>query len=213
MSKFKWIFAGILLTMSMIFAGCGGDDEEGGGLPDDIGENNPNVIVALGDSITQGFGDGGAPYPSRVANITGLTVYNEGRGGERSGGGAGRVSGVLSRYKPAYLLILYGANDAIAGADVESVIGNLRAIIGAAQANKTVPVLANLTPMYDGRALFNGKVDEYNPRIRDLASETGARFVNLSGEFGDERSLIQADGLHPTDSGNQVIAFAFSDRI
>ena len=207
MKKRSWIMAGAWACMVALLVGCNNDDDSSGGLPSDIGDNNPDMVVALGDSITV------AGYPAAVAGITGKTVINQGRGGERSAGGASRVSGVLSKYKPAYLLILYGANDAIHGADAAAVKGNLRAIIGAAQANKTVPIIANLTPMYDGHSSFQGTATSYNPEIKSLASEMGARFVNLAGEFGSERSLIQADGLHPTGEGSQVIAFAFSDKI
>ena len=82
--------------------------------------------------------------------------------------------------------------------------------IQAAKANKTRPILANLTPMYDGHAVFQPAVEAVNPQIAALASSEGVRLVNLAGEFGSERSLIQPDGLHPSDMGTPVLAFAFA---
>ena len=221
MHAFHSLFAPIrasLLNITLAVAmgglvGCDGGGSSGGG-GGDIGDNTAGVFVAMGDSLTSGYCvPAGAPYPDRTAAATGKTVINEGRCGERSGGGAGRVSGVLNQHKPEGLLILYGANDMINGGDVEGTIGNLRFIIQTAKANKTRPIIANLTPMYDGHAVFQGSVDALNQRINQLASEEGAALVNLAGEFGQERDLIQADGLHPSDMGTQVIAFAFAGKI
>jgi len=212
MSTLLAIPAGIALVLCL---GCdSGGGGGGGGGGGDIGDNNKGVFVCIGDSITQGLCvPAGAPYPARLAGLSGKTVINEGVCGERSGGGAGRVSGVLARHKPEGLLILYGANDAIGGADVESVIGNLRAIIQAAKANQTRAVIATVMPMYDSHAIFNGAVESYNPRIKQLAGEEGAKLVNLSAEFGNKRDLLQGDGLHPSDMGTQIIAQSFSERI
>ena len=43
--------------------------------------------------------------------------------------------------------------------------------------------------------------------------EEGAKLVDLQEEFGTDRSLIQEDGLHPSDSGTQIIAASFNDKI
>jgi lysophospholipase L1-like esterase len=196
------------------FIGCNGGGGGGGGGSSNIGDNNAGVFVALGDSITNGrCVPAGAPYPDRTAAISGKTVVNQGICGERSGGGAARVSGVLSRYKPEGLLILYGANDVIHGADLDGTIENLRAIIQTAKANMTRPIIATLMPMYDGHAQFQGAAKELSRRIRQLASQEGAKLVNLEGEFGQERDLLQPDGLHPSDMGTQVIGFAFADKL
>ena len=91
--------------------------------------------------------------------------------------------------------------------------GNLRAIVGAAKANHTVPVLATLPPQYDSHANAVPLLQAYNARIRSIGSSEGVPVANVAGEFGNKRDLIQADGLHPTDTGNQALAFAFADRL
>lgn len=199
------------IMLIILFTGCGGGDNITGPDPPDIGNNNPNVYVAIGNSITEaGFALSGSPYPARLSSMTGETVVNEGHGGETSGAGAARVTGALAQYKPAGLLILFGANDVIFRINTATIIANLRAIIQAAKANQTRPIIANLTPMYDSHAAFQGGVNELNPLIQQLASEEGADFVDLASAFGNNRSLMQADGLHPTDEGNQIIASEFA---
>jgi lysophospholipase L1-like esterase len=148
-----------------------------------------------------------------LAGLSGKRVINQGRCGERSDEAASRVGSVLNRYKPGYLVILYGANDAIFGYSNEQTISKLRNICNAAIANKTIPMLMTCTPMYDSHAFANGRVLGYNPDIRSLAKELKIKVVDLEKEFGTERSFLQSDGLHPSDSGNRVIAMAVNDKL
>ena len=193
---------------------CNDSGGGGGGGNANIGDNNPDVCVAMGDSITSGReAPAGAPYPDRVAGITGKSVVNAGSGGARSSSGVASVSGLLQRYQPARLLVLYGSNDAGAGVGADEFENNIRAIVGAAKVNQTVPVIGTVPPQYDSRAVVMPLIQEYNARIRRVAGSEKVPVANVAGEFGNKRSLIQADGLHPTDPGNQALAFAFADRL
>lgn len=202
-------------VMALAVTGCFDSGSDGGGSSNqDFGDNDPARVVALGDSITEGqCVPDGPPFPARVADLSGKQVVNQGICGERSAGGASRIGSVLNRYKPGYIVIFYGANDAIFALSPESVINNLRNMCNAAIANKTVPILATCLPMYDSHAFANGKVLSYNPLIRDLGKELGVKVVDLEKEYGNNRDFLQRDGLHPTDSGNQVIALAINDKL
>ena len=46
-----------------------------------------------------------------------------------------------------------------------------------------------------------------------MAEEEGVRLVDLEKEFGSDQSLLQSDGLHPSDSGTQLIATLFAEAI
>jgi acyl-CoA thioesterase-1 len=201
--------------MALGVTGCFDSGSDGdGSSQQDFGDNDPGRVVALGDSITEGrCVPAGPPYPDRVAELSGKQVVNQGICGERSAGGASRIGSVLNRYKPGYIFIFYGANDAIFALSPESVINNLRNMCNAAIANKTVPILATCLPMYDSHAFANGTVLSYNPLIRELGKELGVKVVDLEKEYGATRDFLQRDGLHPSDSGNQVIALALNDRI
>ena len=205
----------VLAAVGLFSSGC---FDSGGGGGDssnqDFGDNDPARVVALGDSITQGVCvPAGAPYPSRLAELSGKSVVNQGSCGERSAGGASRIGGVLNRFKPGYVVLLYGANDAIFALSGEQLVNNLRNMCNAAIANKTVPVLVTCMPMYDSHAFANGRALSYNPLIRDLGKELGVKVVDLEKEYGNNRDFLQRDGLHPSDSGTQVIALAVNDRI
>ena len=51
---------------------------------------------------------------------------------------------MLQRWRPGVILIDYSPNDIFNGSD--AVIRNLRSMIAAARANKTVPILGTLVP-------------------------------------------------------------------
>jgi len=205
----------LLMAMGMarVLPGCDGGG--GGGISfSDIGDNDINTLVALGDSITKGGISGsGAPYPARLGAALGKTVANEGRAGEESGSGRARIGGVLSRYKPCGIIILYGANDILHFNSPESIIANLRKMIQSAKANKTVPIVGTLTPMADWHVIFQQDVDLLNTMIRQMVPQEGAYLVDFAKEFGNGAGLLLEDGLHPNDAGNGVMSAAAYDRI
>ena len=200
----------LALSLSACNDSGGGNDESN----IDFGDNDPNQVVCVGDSITEGrCVPAGDPYPARLDGLSDKNVANEGRCGERSGEGASRIGSVLNRHNPGYIIILYGANDAIFGYSVDQVLGNLRNICNAAIANKTVPILMTCTPTYDGHAFAAGRLQEYSAAIRNLGKELKIKVVDLEKEFGNERSFIQGDGLHPSDTGTALIALAAKGKI
>jgi len=183
----------------------------GGSGSQNFGANDPNLYVAFGDSITAAGSSGS--YPAILAAMLGKRVVNEGIPGTTAGFGAARVDSLLLAYKPGYLLILYGANDAIGGDNPTATIGGLRAIIAAAKQNQTVPVLATLTPMFFGHAAFEGRVEALNIQIRTLADEEGVSLADLEKAFGGNPAYLQDDGLHPNGAGLQVIADTFASAL
>lgn len=193
------------------WAGCDGGGGGGGGVGGghDFGDNDPGVVVALGDSITEGVGVS-STYPDLLAGMIGKTVRNRGSGGAKAGDGAAVIQGVLQGEKPGYVLILYGANDAVTGTPPEDTIGALGAIIEACKDNKTIPVIATLTPMQGSHAAFAAVAKDLSRRIRSLGGQAGAHVCDLENEFGNPSPFLQDDGLHPTDEGNAVIADTFA---
>jgi acyl-CoA thioesterase-1 len=211
--EFSRVFLTSALAVALFMTGTGCDDGGGSSKPD-VGDNDINTVVCLGDSITDGrCAPDGAPYPSRLADLAKKKVINAGDCGSTTDSGVSRIKGLLSRHKPGYLCILYGINDLTFGRGKDNVINNLRYMIQTAKANKTVPVVATLLPTYDSHGFIAGEVEKVNVQIRDLAKQEKAKLIDLAKEFGSDRSLIQPDGLHPSDAGTQVIAAGFNDRI
>ena len=186
---------------------CGCEDHGGGG-GGDVGDNDPNLVICVGDSITQGYACDGAPYPSQLAAMCGKNVRNLGIGGARAGTGASRISSQLA-CKPGYVCILYGANDAINGGDAGSVKESIRAIIAACKRNQSIPIVATTPPMIGEHSLYNGAARSVNEAISAAAREEGARLVDLYGAFGGGDGYLVSDGLHPNAAGAGLIARMF----
>jgi len=198
----------------LVYMGC---EDSGGGSSSgnhDFGDNDPQLVVAMGDSITAGFGlPGAASYPAQLAGLTGRPVRNSGVNGDSSASGASRAAGVLSSAKPGYLLILYGSNDIIQGRDLVQAKENLRAIVGAAKANQTIPILGTVPNGIDSHAFMAPGVQMLNGLIGQLAGEEGVAVAGVNGAMGSAPAFFQADGLHPSEAGAGRIAIAFSGRL
>ena len=212
-------FAAALLAVGLVMVGC----EDSGDSPShDFGDNDPNLYVAMGDSITEGVDV--TPYPFMLSEYLGKTVVNEGYGGEHAYEAVWRIDALLADYKPGYLLILYGANDLLHFVPDYDIVEDLRFLVMRAKESKTIPVIATLTPMVRSHSVFDGAVKSLNSRIREMAKEEGIKVVDLEAIFGDrdadldpyildENDYLQWDGLHPNEEGNRQMALAFLDAL
>lgn len=203
----------IVISAALGLAGCEGNSE--GHIWDgfDFGSNDPYVYVAMGDSITAGYGlnSAGDAYPYKLSSMLGKTVVNDGVSGSLSSYGADNVYSVLGSYQPGYVLILYGVNDLLHGYSIDSVLDNLRTMIAAAKANQTIPVVATLTPVFDSHEFIEGDVVELNTVIRQLGIEENVYVADLEYAFNWDPAYIDSDGLHPNSDGHDLIALTFYD--
>jgi len=214
------IRGGAAVILLAVGGSCSGSSDSG----PDFGTNDPELIVAIGDSITFGFGDTGvedcsASYRNvggfcpRLEGLINKTVINDGICGATSGDGAANIQYLLSRRHPGVLLIDYSPNDIYNGAD--EVIRNLRTMINAAIANKTVPVVGTLTPAastgpHRGWEPF---IESLNSKILLLCEEMKVECADHYDAFvSDSRyaispyALLTKDGLHPNAAGYDVMA-------
>lgn len=200
------LFVILNIALVPVFTGCEDDDNSY-----DVGDNDPNLVACVGDSITQGYMCEGAPYPARLAEKIGRTVLNYGVGGERTSYGASVISSVLQR-KPGFVCLMLGTNDSIRSHSIEDAKENLRAVIHACKANQTVVLLATIPPMIDSHSVYNGNATRMSDAIRALAKEEGVPLVDISKAFGDGIGYINADGVHLTDAGGDLIASKFAGK-
>ncbi|MBL7077174.1 MAG: hypothetical protein ISS31_06870 [Kiritimatiellae bacterium] len=218
----RTVMALFLAVFAVLVTGCNDDGSTSAAYiigTHDFGENDPNIVVVMGDSITTGH-DVSRSYPDMMASLLGTTVINEGYSGEHAYEGLRRVNEVLARYKPGFLLILYGANDILHFRGADDIAEDLRSMVRAAMAANTVPVLATLTPMARTRGVFDEHTKSVNHFIRAMAAEEGVEVVDLEIVFDgfdndadpfvmEADDLLQFDGLHPNETGNWEIALAF----
>jgi lysophospholipase L1-like esterase len=161
-----------------------------------------------------------AAYPAQAA---GIRVTNRGQPTELAGNLAtlSRFSQVLGEGYEV-VLIMEGTND-VGSRDTRvltQTIANLRNMLSQAMSRNVVPYLATVPPMVRDRSRTLGAttIPFLNPLIRQLASESGVTLVDVAAAFGgdgplDSSSLLNTDGLHPTEAGYQVIAGAFFEKL
>jgi len=170
--------------------------------------DRPVSIVALGDSLTAGFGLGASDaFPAKLeralaAKGIAVTVANAGVSGDTSSGGLARLDWSVPPGTDAVILEL-GGNDALRGIDPtvtrQALDGILRAL-----AQRNIPVL--FCGMLSPRNLGVEYAHTFDAIFPDLAKTYGAVFYPffLDGVAGDLK-LNQRDGMHPTAAGVDVI--------
>jgi acyl-CoA thioesterase I len=167
------------------------------------------VIVALGDSLTAGLGVAAdEAYPARLeARLAregyAYRVVNAGVSGDTTAGGLRRVDWVL-RAKPEIVIVALGANDGLRAQSPQAMRENLAAIVKRLQAAGARVLLAGMRLPPNYGAEYTKEFQEVFPEV---ARSTGVALMPflLDGVAADPR-LNQPDGIHPTASGQQVIA-------
>jgi len=194
-----------------------------------IGDNVPNTYLAFGDSITVGEGSHSTDGYRNVVeqllaqNLGGRhRVIGDGVSGTTSEKGADRIESSLRRNRPAYLLVLYGTNDWNKAACKTAeppcfTIDNLRFMIQAAKAARTLPVVSTIIPPNPSQTPpeRNEWVVAMNEKIKAMARQEGAAVADSYAAFSRAGNLPQLfEGpVHPDDAGYQLVAGAFFTAI
>jgi acyl-CoA thioesterase-1 len=170
--------------------------------------DRPVRIVALGDSLTAGYGlAANEAFPVKLQHALaakGLAtdIANAGVSGDTTSGGLARLDWSVPDGTDAVILEL-GANDALRGLDPDVTRGALDAMLRRL-GERHIPVLlcGMLAPRNMG-AEYGRAFDAIYP---DLAKTYGAILYPffLDG-VATEPKLNQRDGLHPTAAGVEVI--------
>ena len=169
-------------------------------------------LVALGDSITIGFG--GAPdrwMQSRTSWVAHATCgteltygYNAGVAGETTAEMAARVSAALGHH-PQWFVVLGGTNDVLQGIPPAETIRNLDAVLGAASDVETVAI--GTIPPSDDPAIHE-PIAEVNAAIRQLAADRGVRLIDFHDVVGEGPRFAPGfalDAYHPNAAGSAVM--------
>jgi acyl-CoA thioesterase I len=164
----------------------------------------PVKILALGDSLTAGYGLNQAnAFTTQLQAAMrqvgdNVMVINGGVSGDTSAGGRSRLGWALAD-KPDAVIIELGANDGLRGLDPAETERNLSAIINQARA-KGLAVL--LTGMRAPPNLGSEYGAEFNALFPRLASKAEILFYPFFLEGVAARpELNQADGIHPNTDG------------
>ena len=168
----------------------------------------PIKLVILGDSLSAGLGlSASSAFPERLQKsleIKGITVdmINAGVSGDTSSGGRDRLDWSVPEGTQAVIVEL-GANDALRGTDPAVTRAALSDILTRLKARKIAVLLCGMVAPPNYGSDYSARFNAIYP---DLAKSFGVPLYPffLEGVAADAR-LNQADGLHPTADGVDVI--------
>jgi acyl-CoA thioesterase-1 len=176
----------------------------------------PVRIVALGDSLTAGFGlPAETAFPVKLAKALtakGLAVEisNAGVSGDTTSGGLARLDWSVPEGTEAVILEL-GANDMLRGLDPQVTRKTLQEILRRLE-ERHIAVL--LCGMLAAPNLGTDYTQAFNAIFPELAASRHLLFYPffLAGVLDErfagianDRQLVQRDGLHPTSAGVDAI--------
>ena len=171
-------------------------------------ETKPIKMVVLGDSLSAGLGlSASSAFPARLQKsleTKGIAVHmiNAGVSGDTTSGGRDRLDWSVPEGTEAVILEL-GANDALRGIDPRVTRAALTDILTRLKARKIAVLLCGMVAPPNYGSEYSARFNAIYP---DLAKSFGVPLYPffLEGVATDAK-LNQADGLHPTAEGVDVI--------
>jgi acyl-CoA thioesterase-1 len=214
----------IVVALSLLCAACGAGCDFGVGVSRQSGANRSAApapaadpaaspsrpkIVALGDSLTAGYGlVESQSYPSLLqervdADGYEFDVVNAGVSGDTSAGGLRRLDWALDG-DVRVLIVALGGNDGLRGLPIEEMTNNLSVIIERARERNVVVILAGMeAPPNYGREYATA----FRQAFRDVAQRERVLFIPfLLDKVAGQSALNQGDGIHPNAQGARVVA-------
>ncbi len=170
---------------------------------------SPKTVLVLGDSLSAAHNipvESGWVHllDARLSNmVPKWTAVNASISGETSLSGRNRLPALLTRYRPAVLIIELGANDGLRGLPLPALRANLEVMIVAAQQAKVRVLLVGIELPVN-----------YGPQYRDglraiyaelaLSHRTALVPFLLEGVALDPAKM-QDDGLHPVAAAEPAV--------
>jgi len=169
-----------------------------------------DTILVVGDSLSAEYGlarGGGwvALLEARLrAEFSRLAWRNASISGDTTRGGLTRLPQLLAQVQPRVVILELGANDALRGLALAATRENLARMIQQSQAAgaRVVLVGMQIPPNY-GRQY----AQRFQALFAELAQAYGTAFVPfLLDGMATERALFQADGIHPNEAAQPLLA-------
>lgn len=197
----------ILILLLLVLTGCS------------VPENNmekeivtqtedPVIIVAYGDSLTEGLGlSREDAYPAQLEQKLldrgyNVKVYNSGYSGETTTGALERINWVL-QLNPEIVIFTTGANDAFRGIDPKIIENNMELVIER-MISENVTVILGGMEIVDN--LGERYIEQFESIYPSLAQEYNLSYIpSFLGDVAGNSSLNQDDLIHPTKEGYSII--------
>ena len=171
---------------------------------------SPPTVLVIGDSISAAYG---MPVEKGWVSLiqkhlpAGTRMINASISGETTAGASRTLPGLLDQHRPQIVILELGANDGLRGHPPAVIERNLAGMItqsmqsGARVLLTGMDIPSNYGPAYR---------DAFRSVYTNLAADYDIAFVpSIFDEIFLRPDLLQADGLHPNEAAQRVIA----DRI
>jgi acyl-CoA thioesterase-1 len=176
------------------------------GLPSGAAQK---TIVFLGDSLTAGYGlPEENAYPHRIQEYLqrdgfDWQVINAGISGDTTKGGSKRIRWIL-KSSPSVVFVALGANDGLRGVPVSESRSNLEAIVLELKKSGVEVVIAGMQLPRNYGSDYSKSFKSVFPQIAEKYKLRLYPFL-LDG-VALHPELNQADGIHPNEKGQEIIA-------
>ena len=167
-------------------------------------------LLILGDSISAGYGlkesENWVQLLEASLKTSGkeLQIINSSISGDTTIGGLSRIESDLLEYKPNYVLVELGGNDALRGYPINKIKNNLLKIIDASFTAKANPIIMQIRipPNYG-----KNYVAAFESIYAEIAEEKNIPLITfLLEKVALDKSLMQPDGIHPNQKAQIIIA-------
>jgi acyl-CoA thioesterase-1 len=167
------------------------------------------VLICFGDSITAGYGlQTGESFPDALQRDLDSRGYhynvnNRGTSGATTKDAVADLRTVLLLH-PEVVIVEFGGNDGLRGLPPSETRRNLNAVLTSLENAHIKVLLAGITlpPNYG-----SDYIQSFEQVFRDLAARHHTAFVPMIyKDLVHVPGTIQADGIHPTAKGSEIIA-------
>jgi lysophospholipase L1-like esterase len=147
-------------------------------------------------------------YPTQV-----ISIYNGGKGGEAAGAARARLAELLDRFHPGAVILMDGVNDLNGGVTPEAAAQAVGALVTEIRAHNAVVFLCTIPRQRRGsqRAYSVDQVEPFNQALTQTAADAGVQLIDIYPEI--TLDLLAPDGLHLTQTGNQLLAEMLLDAL
>jgi acyl-CoA thioesterase-1 len=140
------------------------------------------------------------------------SVINASISGETTFGGLQRLPRLLEEHSPTHLIIELGGNDGLRGLDFRQTTENLRRMVRLATEREIVVLLIGVRMPPNFGAAYNARFQQV---FESVAGEFDIHYLPrfLEGVAASDPELMQADGIHPTELAQPILARKVEERM
>jgi len=168
------------------------------------------AILVVGDSLSSGYGlpdeqqSWVALLERRLAELGyGHEVINASISGDTTAGGLARLPALLEQHDPVIVILELGGNDGLRGLPVATMRGHLEQMIRLAKDGGAKVLLTGIKMPPNYGPAYTQAFERVYPELAAAHDVPLVSFL-LEGVALD-RSLMQADGVHPNVAGHAVM--------